>query len=153
LYAAVLLLAGFEHHDLSCELKTPQHCIACVSTAVSADPPSLVSAPCSLLADAGAAVLADVRAGSVLLGVALTGPSPPPLDDWFPVQCARERRAAWPPAAALSSGSLIRRSRDARCVRISVRRGGRRCRGQACVRAGPERSSGYRSAAARARCA
>jgi hypothetical protein len=77
LYAAVLLVAGFEHHDLSCELKTPQHCVACVSTAVSADRPSLSADPGPRLADAGAAILVDIRAQSVLLGVNSTGRSPP----------------------------------------------------------------------------
>jgi len=76
LYAAVLLVAGFEHHDLACELKTPQHCGACVSSAVSA-----VAAPAtaavSHLAEAGCAVLIDVRIETLLLDVDRTGRSPP----------------------------------------------------------------------------
>jgi hypothetical protein len=34
----LLLVAPFEHHDFSCELKTPLHCTACASTSVGADP-------------------------------------------------------------------------------------------------------------------
>src|SRR3954467_8666360 len=30
-YAFVLALAPFEHHDLLCHLKTPQHCGSCAS--------------------------------------------------------------------------------------------------------------------------
>jgi hypothetical protein len=77
LYAAVLLVAGFEHHDLSCELKTPQHCAACVSTSVSPDRPSLATDHGARLADAGAAILVVIRAQSVLLSVVSTGRSPP----------------------------------------------------------------------------
>jgi len=76
-YAIFLLCAPFEHHDLSCELKTPQHCTACTSSVLSSNP-DLPSAPgVSHLADAGSAVSVDVRAESILLGVRTTGRSPP----------------------------------------------------------------------------
>jgi hypothetical protein len=38
LYVAFLLVAPFEHHDLICHLKTPQHCSACTSSQPTAAP-------------------------------------------------------------------------------------------------------------------
>ena len=38
LYAAVLVMAPFTHHDLACHLKNPQHCTACTSSQASTDP-------------------------------------------------------------------------------------------------------------------
>ncbi len=32
LFAAVLFATPFLHHDLSCHLKTPEHCTACVAS-------------------------------------------------------------------------------------------------------------------------
>jgi hypothetical protein len=79
-YAIFLLCAPFEHHDLSCELKTPQHCTACTSSVLSSNPDVLPSSPgVSHLSDAGSAVPLDVRAESILLGVRTTGRSPPPF--------------------------------------------------------------------------
>jgi len=77
LYAMVVLAASFEHHDLSCELKTPQHCTACVSTGLSADQVSAFNPASTQLGDAGSAVLSDVRAESFLVCVDRTGRSPP----------------------------------------------------------------------------
>jgi hypothetical protein len=77
LYAVVVLAAAFEHHDLACELKTPQHCAACVTSAVNADRvagPSFAHVP---LADLGRAMLADVRAESAAVCADRTGRSPP----------------------------------------------------------------------------
>jgi hypothetical protein len=77
IYAAFLLTSEFLHHDLECELKTPQHCTACTSSVVGADP----AAPPVLGAwqptDAGSAVSLDVLAVDVLLAVRSTGRSPP----------------------------------------------------------------------------
>ena len=78
LYALFLLSAPFEHHDLSCELKTPQHCTACISSIVSSNPDVPVTAGAWSLADAGRTVPVDVQAESILLGVRTTGRSPPP---------------------------------------------------------------------------
>jgi len=77
LYALLVCAAAFEHHDVSCELKTPQHCAACISTAVSSDPNALALPGVLVLADAGLAAAADVRADSFLLAVRSTGRSPP----------------------------------------------------------------------------
>jgi hypothetical protein len=76
-YAVFLLCAPFEHHDLSCELKTPQHCTACTSSVLSPNPDLPSATGVSHLSDAGSAVPLDVRAESILLGVRTTGRSPP----------------------------------------------------------------------------
>jgi hypothetical protein len=77
LYAIFLLCAPFEHHDLSCELKTPQHCTACTSSVLSSNPDLPIAAGIWHLADAGSAIVVDVRAESILLAVRSTGRSPP----------------------------------------------------------------------------
>jgi hypothetical protein len=79
LYALFLLVTPFEHHDLSCELKTPEHCAACVASVVSIDPHVPTIPGAGLLADAGSAVSLDLFAESLLLGARTTGRSPPPL--------------------------------------------------------------------------
>ena len=55
LYAVFLLCAPFEHHDLSCELKTPQHCTACTSSVLSSNPDLPSVTGIWHLADAGSA--------------------------------------------------------------------------------------------------
>ena len=77
LYAFFLITAPFEHHDITCEIKTPQHCTACNSSLVGSDPeaPSILG-DCSL-ADAGRATTFQLIADGVLLSVRSTGRSPP----------------------------------------------------------------------------
>lgn len=67
LYAVFLLAAQFEHHDLICHLKTPQHCSACTSSQLGADPhtPSVLGA--SHLRDAGSALAFQADSDGVLL--------------------------------------------------------------------------------------
>jgi hypothetical protein len=77
LYTALVCATAFGHHDVSCELKTPQHCTACTSAAVGSDPDGLAAPAAFLLADAGAAAALDVLADSILLVVCSTGRSPP----------------------------------------------------------------------------
>jgi hypothetical protein len=77
LYAVFVFCAPFEHHDLSCELKTPQHCTACISSVVSSNPDLPAASMTSHLADAGRAVPVDVHVESILLAVRTTGRSPP----------------------------------------------------------------------------
>jgi len=77
LYVLFLVASPFEHHDLVCHLKTPQHCTTCASTQLGADPrPPLIVDACHL-ADAGRAVSFDILAESTLLAVQSTGRSPP----------------------------------------------------------------------------
>ena len=77
IYAIFLVTAPFEHHELLCELKTPQHCSACASSVVGSDPsrPAIVGA--WALTDAGRAVAVLLTANGALLPVRSTGRSPP----------------------------------------------------------------------------
>jgi hypothetical protein len=59
LYAAVLISSPFEHHDLICHLKTPQHCMSCASSQL------------------GSATIFEPLAEGALLAAASTGRSPP----------------------------------------------------------------------------
>ncbi|HEY7292070.1 MAG TPA: hypothetical protein VH583_19700 [Vicinamibacterales bacterium] len=78
LYAIFLFASPFEHHDLSCELKTPQHCTACSASVLSAAPDDQPTLPDVLhLADAGSAASGDMRAESLLVAARTTGRSPP----------------------------------------------------------------------------
>jgi hypothetical protein len=77
LHALFLVTAPFEHHDLSCELKNPQHCTACTSSVLGPDPGTLASPGARQLADAGSAVPLQVLADSILLAVRTSGRSPP----------------------------------------------------------------------------
>ena len=77
IYALFLVASPFEHHDLQCELKTPQHCTACTATQLSSDPQFLLNPGTWHLADAGRAVAFDHLAEDTLLDVRSTGRSPP----------------------------------------------------------------------------
>jgi hypothetical protein len=77
LYAIFLVVAPFEHHDLACHLKTPQHCTSCASSQLGSDPHALSVPDTSKLADAGRAVLDEVTAEGTILAVHSSGRSPP----------------------------------------------------------------------------
>jgi hypothetical protein len=76
-YSLFLVLAPFEHHDLSCELKTPQHCTSCTSTQLGSDTHVLLAPGAAQLADAGRAVSFVVLDEGTLLIVQSPGRSPP----------------------------------------------------------------------------
>ena len=77
LYAAVLVLAPFTHHDLVCHFKNPQHCTACTSNPAGTDPSALTTPLFRPLVDAGRAIQANSLAEGVLLAADSTGRSPP----------------------------------------------------------------------------
>jgi hypothetical protein len=77
IYALFLVVSPFEHHDLSCELKTPQHCTACTSSLVGADPNALAVPDAWHFTDAGSAVSTPILAIDTLLTVRSAGRSPP----------------------------------------------------------------------------
>src|SRR3954470_18550496 len=77
IYALFVVASPFEHHDLSCELKTPQHCTSCASTQLGSDTQIVVSPGAAQLADAGRASDAVVLDEGTLLAVRTTGRSPP----------------------------------------------------------------------------
>jgi len=82
LYAVVLLMAPFEHHDLVCHIKTPQHCTSCSASLVGSDP----HAPAILqpqLSDAGRAMACLTLAESALFAVRSPGRSPPAAREEF----------------------------------------------------------------------
>ena len=76
-YAIFLVASPFEHHDLSCELKTPQHCTSCTSTQLGSDTHVLLSPGAAQLADAGRANAVVVLDEGTLLAVRSPGRSPP----------------------------------------------------------------------------
>lgn len=78
-YAVFLLVVPFEHHDLICHLKTPQHCTACASSVLGSNPEQRVGVGAAALSDAGSAVAVQTTGEGVLLSVRLTGRSPPEL--------------------------------------------------------------------------
>jgi hypothetical protein len=77
IYAVFLVASPFEHHDLSCELKTPQHCTSCTSTQLGSDTHVVVSPGAAQLADAGRANAHVLLDEGTLLVVRSTGRSPP----------------------------------------------------------------------------
>jgi hypothetical protein len=76
-YALFLFTAQFEHHDLLCHLKTPQHCSACTSSIVGAGTDAVAAPGTTHLVDAGRAICVEHLVGGVLLPVRTTGRSPP----------------------------------------------------------------------------
>ena len=76
-YAIVLVAASFEHHDLICHLKHPDHCTACSTNVLGSDPRMPAADDVAQLADAGRAVSVEILSESILLAVRSTGRSPP----------------------------------------------------------------------------
>ena len=77
LYALVLVASAFEHHDLLCHLRNPDHCTACSAAQLGSDPEILTAPRAASLPDAGCALTLHVIADSTLLVVRSTGRSPP----------------------------------------------------------------------------
>ena len=77
MYALFLGASPFEHHDLSCELKTPQHCTSCTSTQLGSDTHVILAPGAAQLADAGQANAFVILAEGPLLVVRSSGRSPP----------------------------------------------------------------------------
>ena len=76
LYTLFLLTAPFEHHDLLCHIKTPQHCTSCASSLLGSDPHT-PAIPALQLSDAGRAMARLTLPESVLFAVRSSGRSPP----------------------------------------------------------------------------
>jgi hypothetical protein len=77
IYALFLVASPFEHHDLSCELKTPQHCTSCTSTQLGSDTQIILAPGAAQLADAGIASPFVILDEGTLLVLRTTGRSPP----------------------------------------------------------------------------
>jgi hypothetical protein len=78
-YAFVLAIGPFEHHDLVCHLKTPQHCTSCAASPLTVKPHAPAALDRQAFADAGGAIVAEVRCESALIPHTSSGRSPPPL--------------------------------------------------------------------------
>ena len=76
-YAVVLAAAAFEHHDIVCHLKHPDHCTACSSNVLGSDPRTPAVHVVAQLNDAGRAVAVEILSEGILLSVRSTGRSPP----------------------------------------------------------------------------
>ena len=76
-YALFVIASPFEHHDLSCELKTPQHCASCSSTQLGSDTQVILAPGAAQLADAGRASAFVLLNEGTPLVVRTTGRSPP----------------------------------------------------------------------------
>jgi len=77
LYSAVIVALSFEHHDLVCHLKTPQHCTSCASSQLGSDPHGLSAPGAARLADAGSTVALEATVEGAVLVTHSTGRSPP----------------------------------------------------------------------------
>ncbi len=77
IYAVFLVASPFEHHDLLCELRTPQHCTSCTSAQLGSDLQTPLNPGAWHMADAGRAVAVPQLAADTLLVVRSTGRSPP----------------------------------------------------------------------------
>ena len=77
IYGFFLVTAAFEHHDLLCHLRNPQHCTACTASQLGCDPETLAIPRTTPLADAGRAITIQLSAEGALLPARSTGRSPP----------------------------------------------------------------------------
>jgi hypothetical protein len=77
LYAVFLATTPFEHHDLLCHLKTPQHCSSCASSPLSVNPHTPAALTSVRFADAGRAFVLNILWEGALLPSTSSGRSPP----------------------------------------------------------------------------
>jgi len=77
IYALVLLTAPFEHHDLVCHIKTPQHCMSCSASLLGSDPHTPTGIGAGDLSDIGSATQTLPVAESTISAVRSSGRSPP----------------------------------------------------------------------------
>jgi hypothetical protein len=77
LYAIFLVTAEFEHHDLACHFKTPQHCTSCNASPLSSTPNAPMALMAYRLADAGCAYAAAVMLEGAEPIAPWSGRSPP----------------------------------------------------------------------------
>ena len=77
MYALFLVVAPFEHHDIVCHFKSPQHCTSCASSQLGSDPHGLSAPGAARLADAGSTVALEATVEGAVLVTHSTGRSPP----------------------------------------------------------------------------
>jgi len=76
-YALFLLTTPFEHHDLVCHLKTPQHCMSCSASLLGSDPHTPAAVGTGHLDDIGSATQVLPLAESRIFAARSSGRSPP----------------------------------------------------------------------------
>jgi hypothetical protein len=77
LHTLVVAAAPFEHHDLICHLKTPQHCTSCASSPVGSSPHAQPPSGEDRLADAGTALHSESARETLVVAASHSGRSPP----------------------------------------------------------------------------
>jgi len=77
LFSVFLITAEFEHHDIACHLKTPQHCTSCAQSQLGSDPHTPASIDQAVLDDAGYAMSDAVLLPGTILPTRSSGRSPP----------------------------------------------------------------------------
>ena len=77
LHTLLVAAAPYEHHDLICHLKTPQHCTSCTSSPVGSSTETPTTLGAAMLRDAGFAAAFHPISESALLAVRNSGRSPP----------------------------------------------------------------------------
>jgi hypothetical protein len=77
LHTLLVAAAPYEHHDLICHLKTPQHCTSCTSSPVGSNTETPTTPGAAMLREAGCAAAFDPISESALLAVRNSGRSPP----------------------------------------------------------------------------
>ena len=77
LHTLFVAAAPFEHHDLICHLKTPQHCTSCTSSPVGSSAEAQATPGAAVLSDAGLAAASEPISESALLAASNSGRSPP----------------------------------------------------------------------------
>ncbi len=77
LHTLLVAAAPFEHHNLICHLKAPQHCTSCTSSPVGSSAETHSTPGAAVLSDAGSAAASDPISESALLAAANSGRSPP----------------------------------------------------------------------------
>jgi hypothetical protein len=76
-HTLLVTAAPFEHHDLICHIKTPQHCSSCTSSPVGSSAQAQPADAAQPLADAGSAIIVHPVSESPLLTARSGGRSPP----------------------------------------------------------------------------
>ena len=77
LHTLFVAAAPFEHHDLICHLKTPQHCTSCTSSPVGSSAETHSTPGAAVLSDAGSAAASASVSETTLAAATSSGRSPP----------------------------------------------------------------------------
>jgi hypothetical protein len=77
LYVVVLLATPFLHHDLTCHLKSPAHCVACVANPLASKIETGIDWTAAVLHRAGRVEALQLAAGSLNVTPPSPGRSPP----------------------------------------------------------------------------